>query len=570
MRCAIYARYSSDLQRDSSIEDQVRTCRRYAERQEWAVVDRFILADEETTGASLHQRKALQELLEVAKQNPRPFDRVLIDDSSRLARNLEDALRSVAILQFHGVYVTFVSQGFDSQQKTARQLLTLHGMMDEQFLQGLADKVHRGQEGRVLKGLVAGGRCYGYKNVPIEDSSKPAKYGRPFVVGVRQEIAEDQAKIVVRVFEMYAGGISLAGVAKTLNHEGVVAPQPPRNRKVRAWCYSSVYEMLRNERYRGVLVWNRTRKERNPETGRKLSKPRPAEEWKRVEVPDWRIVPEELWQRVQTRAVEMRKQFGAKTAPGLTRNAHSRYLFSGLLTCGECGSKLVIVSGSGVRGYSKYGCPSHRYRGTCSNGLMIRSDILEQQMLARLEECILRPEMVDFAIRSFQEQLEKRLEEMKAEHSSRSSRKGELRLEKERLNGQAANIADAIAASGHSQILLKRLADIEQQITVIDRELAEDEIAPWKTSVSEIRDFVTRELLDIRALLRENVAQAKLTLRRHIRELVLTPTDGADGPFYQASGKWEFLPENKRVFVLVARDGIEPPTPAFSGLRSTN
>jgi DNA invertase Pin-like site-specific DNA recombinase len=521
------------------------------------VIERFVVADEEITGASLHQRKALQELLEAAKQHPRPFDRVLIDDSSRLARNLEDALRTVAILQFHGVYVTFVSQGFDSQQKTARQLLTLHGMMDEQFLQGLADKVHRGQEGRVLKGLVAGGRCYGYKNVPIEDASKPAKYGRPFVVGVRQEIAEDQAKVVVRVFEMYAGGTSLAGIAKTLNREGVVAPQPPRSRKLRAWCYSSIYEMLRNERYRGFLVWNRTRKERNPETGRKLSKPRPTEEWRRVEVPEWRIVPDGLWERVHARSAEMRKHFGAKTAPGLTRNSHSRYLFSGLLACGECGSKLVIVSGSGVRGYAKYGCPSHRYRGTCANGLMIRSDVLEQQMLAKLEECILRPEMVEFAIRGFQEQLEKRLEEMKAEHSTRSSRKGQLRSEKERLEGQAANIADAIAAGGHSQTLLKRLADIEQQIATIEREAAEDEVAPLKTSVSEIRDFVTRELLDIRGLLRENVAQAKLTLRRHIRDLVLTPMEGADGPFYQATGKWEFLPENKRVFVLVARDGFD-------------
>lgn len=61
----------------------------------------------------------------------------------------------------------------------------------------------------------------------------------------------------------------------------------------------------------------------------------------------------------------------------------------------------------------------------------------------------------------------------------------------------------------------------------------------------------------IRALLRENVAQTKLTLRKHIRDLVLTPENGPDGPFYQVSGKWEFLPEDKRVLVLVARDGIE-------------
>jgi len=185
IRCAIYARYSSDLQRDSSIEDQIRKCREYAARQGWLVLDTHIFVDEEISGASVQQRKGLQSLIEAVKGNPKPFDRVLVDDSSRLARNLEDALRIESILRFNSVFVTSVSQGFDSQQKSARQLLTLHGMIDEQFLQGLADKVHRGQEGRVLKGLIAGGRCFGYKNIPIEDLSRPAKYGRPAVTGVK-------------------------------------------------------------------------------------------------------------------------------------------------------------------------------------------------------------------------------------------------------------------------------------------------------------------------------------------------------------------------------------------------
>ena len=159
MRCAIYARYSSDLQREASIEDQVRKCREHADRQGWAILDEYVRFDEAVSAASIAGRDALQNLIDEAKKTPRPFDRLLVDDTSRLARNIEDALRVTEILKFYGVYVTSVSQGIDSQHKTGRQLLTLHGMMDEQFLVGLADKVHRGQEGRVLKGLVAGGRC---------------------------------------------------------------------------------------------------------------------------------------------------------------------------------------------------------------------------------------------------------------------------------------------------------------------------------------------------------------------------------------------------------------------------
>jgi len=183
--------------------------------------------------------------------------------------------------------------------------------------------------------------------------------------------------------------------------------------------------------------------------------------------------------------------------------------------------------------------------------------VLEQQMLAKLEECILRPQTVEYAIKAFQEQLEKRLDELKEEGLSRSAQKSELRNQKEKFQAQAANIADAIAASGHSSILLKRLGEIESQISAIETQLAENDMPALRVTVAEMREFVFRELLDIRGLLRENVAQTKLTLRKHIRDLVLTLENGPEGPFYQVNGKWEFLPEDKGVLVLVARDGSQ-------------
>src|SRR5439155_18134191 len=125
---------------------------------------------------------------------------------------------------------------------------------------------------------------YGYTNVPIEDPTRHAKYGRPAVSGVRLEIHQEEATILLRIFHMYADGMSYAQISKILNGEGVQAPQPPRTRTIRAWCPSSIREILRNECYHGVLVWNRTQKTRNPETRRKISKDRPKEEWMRVDV----------------------------------------------------------------------------------------------------------------------------------------------------------------------------------------------------------------------------------------------------------------------------------------------
>jgi DNA invertase Pin-like site-specific DNA recombinase len=85
-------------------------------------LDEYVRSDQEISGAGLAGRSALESLLADAKRRARPFDRILIDDTSRLARNLADALKMVETLKFYGVGVTFVSQGIDTLDPTARQL----------------------------------------------------------------------------------------------------------------------------------------------------------------------------------------------------------------------------------------------------------------------------------------------------------------------------------------------------------------------------------------------------------------------------------------------------------------
>src|ERR1039458_9739804 len=89
----------------------------FADPKGWVVLDEFVRSDEEITGASLAIRPALKSLIADAQRRPRPFDRILVDDTSRLARNVADALKMVEILTFHGVGVTFVSQCIDTLEK---------------------------------------------------------------------------------------------------------------------------------------------------------------------------------------------------------------------------------------------------------------------------------------------------------------------------------------------------------------------------------------------------------------------------------------------------------------------
>jgi len=553
VRCAIYARYSSDLQRLTSIEDQLRRCREYASQQGWVVVEDHVRCDEARSAATLAGREALQSLLASSKVSPPPFDCLMVDDTSRLARYLPDVLSMNDRLQYNGVFIYAVAQRLDCREKTSRPLLTLHGMMDEQFLVSLGEKVHRGQEGRALKGFQPGGKCYGYRNVPIEDPTRNGKYGRFAVSGVQLEILEDEAGVIRRIFQMYAEGRSQAAIAKTLNAEGVLAPNPPRSRPVRAWCTSSIFEMLRNERYRGVFVWNRTKKERNPDTGRKTSRPRPESDWKRIEVPDWRIVPEDLWERVQARKRFVGERFSGSHLGGFNKSERSRkYIFSGFLICGVCGSRLVIASGSGKRGYVKYGCPSHRYRGTCSNALMIRQDRLEAQLIAGLTERISKPEAIEYALRRFHEHLHQRLRELQEQTLKLADTVTTLQNQRRELKGKANNLGEAIAKMGYSATLLQQLSAVELEIERIDESLvAANQPLDVAFSLESVRDFVATKALDLQGAFDAEPGKARQILANHIERLVLTPRGGEEGPVYDVSGDIDLFGGDQRTMSLV-------------------
>ena len=558
-RCAIYSRYSSDLQRDSSIEDQIRMCRQFARQRQWTVVEEFVVADKAISGASVSGRRILQSLLSAAKSKPVPFDCVLVEDTSRLGRDLADTLQTTKLLDFYGVSVVSVTQGIDTTEDNSRSLLTLHGMMDEQYLSSLREKVHRGQEGRVLQGLHPGGSCYGYRNIPIEDPTRKGKYGRPAVSGVRLEIIPEAATVIRRIFRMSAGGMGFETIAKRLNEERVPTPHG-------VWNKYTVRSMLYNERYRGVVIWNRTRKTINPETGRKLSRPRPREEWRRQEIPELRLVPEELWAAVHGRLSRMNRTDTAKIG-GVCRSPNA-YLFSGMLACGVCGCSMVICSGGGKRGYVKYGCHEHRKSGTCRNNWYIRRDRLEDQLLTAIEERVFN--RIDQVVQRCEEEVRRRLKEM--ERQGAITTLDSLRRERQQLQARAANLMRSIELGGDIPRLVQRFREVEDEIAQLDRAIASHRVVKPKVTAEQVRNRVVKTLMRLRDILNEQeVAVARAALQKHVGKLLLTPRMMEGRKVFEVSG--EFSPTGEKpdgAMGVVARDGIEPPTPAFSGPRSTD
>jgi len=531
-RVAIYARYSSDLQRPSSIEDQIRECRDAANRNGWIVVDEFIRFDECSTGQVLVGRDAFDELMTLAQGASSPFDGILCDDTSRFGRNLSDTLPLSDLLENAGVFLYFANRGLDSRDPNFRTLFISYGHNDEQYSRALGEKVHRGQRGRVLNGYLANGRVYGYTNVPIENPNRKGLYGRPLVEAVQLEINLEEAAVVTRIFSLYTGGLGCRAIAKKLNEEGVPSPLKGQSNKRRVWNTFAVSAMLTNEKYIGVNIWNRTRVVRNPRTHRKEQRPRPESEWERVEVPQWRIVSEELW--AEARAVNLSRQ-GPSWAKvgGLNRSEAGReYIFSGLMICAECRGNFNVIGGKGTS--ARYGCIGHRYRGTCPNKLTILRRVLEAQLLKAFAQNLQSPEVRELLCREFHEQAMVAWKKRSNKADQVESSVRGLRDKQVKLRQQAENLLDAIAATNGSPLVYGRLSSVEAQMRTIDELLAtQTHSSVTAPSAETIQTFLDRRLSDVEAILAASPELVKQGIAKHVGKLIMGPMFPTDGPTFE-------------------------------------
>lgn len=215
LRAAGYGRCAAQLQGTTSTEDQFRRLHLFAAQKGWTM--NYLVSDEGCSGTTLTDRPALQSLIDIAKKCPRPYDVLLVDDPSRLGRNLTLVLSIVEELNSCGIFTYFVNQQLDSHDQSGQQLLAT-GMLEEQFLVRLKGRVRRGQDCQSLNDALP--KCYGFTNVPIEDSVRNCECGDPVVVGVKREIHPEEADRVRRIFDLYGSErLSLLALVKRVNEE---------------------------------------------------------------------------------------------------------------------------------------------------------------------------------------------------------------------------------------------------------------------------------------------------------------------------------------------------------------
>ena len=265
-KALIYARFSTDLQNERSIEDQITLCRDYASRANIDVID--VYEDRARSGGSIMGRDGLLRLMDRAKDGS--FDIVVVEALDRLSRDMEDLAGIHKRLSFLGIEIRAVHEGVVNTV-----LVGLRGLVGQLYREDNAHKVRRGLSGRVGQGLNAGGRAYGY--APIAGDKG------------KRTIVEAEAQIVRRIFEEYIGGRTPREIAHDLNNEGIA---PPRGRSWNASTINGNMQrgtgLIQNELYAGRLVWNKVRMVKDPDTGKRLSRPNAKKDWQTADVPELR------------------------------------------------------------------------------------------------------------------------------------------------------------------------------------------------------------------------------------------------------------------------------------------
>ena len=542
-RCAIYARFSSDRQSQTSADDQVADCRARAEREGWEVVQ--VYADLAISGAS-NKRPGMTSMLADAAAGS--FDIVLAEALDRIARNQADIATIYQRLVFADVRIETLSEGHVNELH-----IGLKGTMGALFLKDLGEKIRRGQRGTVSRGRIPGGLCYGYDVVRELNEKGELEAGR-------RRINPDQAAVVVRIITEYVAGRSPKLIAHGLNLDGIPSA---RGGEWRANAIvgnkARMIGVLHNPIYVGRFAYNRVRMLTNPESRNRISRANATSDLQYAEMPELRIVTDELWAQAQ----QARDSRAARPLPNRKRPKH---LLSGLVRCGRCDATYFQVSGT------KFGCSRHREAGTCSNGLRIKSAELQERVIEGLQEQLLSPEAVSLLVREYHTARDQQLREGA---KSRIAIERRLRTAETAIARLVAAIADGAADFADiKDALAQKTADRDRA----REELGEEDAVPVIALHPRIADAYRIRIKGLAAALTNGEIAAD-PVAAQIRDLieVIYVRPGADGAneievigslqsaVALATGTDGKLTKGRSrvATTMVAKEGLEPPTPGL-------
>jgi DNA invertase Pin-like site-specific DNA recombinase len=527
MIAAIYARKSTEQlgvgDEAKSVARQVEHATAYATKKGWHVAE-HVYVDDGVSGAEFVKRPGLARLMNAVMPRA-PFQFLVMAEESRLGREAIETGYLLKQIMDAGVRVFFYLEDRERTLDTAmdKVMLSLANFAAEVEREKGSQRVYDAARQRAAAGKVAGAKIYGYDNVPML-STELGRDGRPKRLYTERRVNEAQADVVRRIFSLYVEGIGITRIAHQLNDEGVPAP------RAAGWAQSGVKGMLRNEIYRGVVLWGRIQNVVRKGTAK--HRQRPPEEWIRREDPALRIVPEELWARVHARFRHRAARDLRSDAPMLCkdgkvrrgtlvgrpswRDGHSDYLLTGFAECALCTGAMRTVTqvhGTLPKRWTvrQYGCATNQNRGPakCVNNTRLRQEVLDEAFL----QCIsglLDEEMLGWAVDEVIRRLQTGQEGYRARRLQLEQDLARVEHRLQRGLDEFLNGADAMP-----EVKVRVQEDRQRKAGMLE-ELASLEGLATAVSLDETRlraELATRAR-DVRALLGGHIPQGRAMLRR--------------------------------------------------------
>lgn len=454
MKAVAYARFSSDNQREESITAQLRAIREYAAKHNIIIIREYT---DEARSATTDDRPGFLQMISDLRNGVIRPDLVLVHKLDRFARNRYDAAIYRREIQRTGARLIAVEQPLDDSPEGA----FLEGILEamaEYYSRNLGREVMKGMRETAFQCRHTGGKPpLGYDIDPNTN-----KY----------VINEREAEAVRIIFSMYRQGYSYKEIIDYLNGHGY------RTKLGREFVKTSLYEILRNEKYTGVFVFNRAASK----TGGKRNNHKSKDDHEIIRIPGGLpaiIDPSTFWE-VQ-KMMDKRKR-----APGAAK-AKEVYLLTGLVRCGACGGPMIgnrRRAGRNKDIYATYECNNRKRLKAC-NAKSINKEYLEQYVLNELIRLIFSDEGIPILV--------KKLNEANKQHLERKSK--ELHYARQRLSEvekKIGNIVNAIADGLYSPTMKETLTKLEEEKAQL--QVAIDEIQ--RSSIVELTEDMIKAYLE--------------------------------------------------------------------------
>lgn len=413
----LYCRYSSHSQREVSIDQQIKECRVFAERNGIEIIK--VYDDRAMTGTNDRRPKFQQMLTEAERMQ---YQYVIVYSLDRFARDRYDSAVYKRQLKQYGKKVLSATENI-SDDPTGILMESLLEGLAEYYSKELSRKIRRGMDDNAEKCLANGSLPYGYRR------GADGKYA----------IVPEEAQVIQEIFRRTFAGEMLSSIYGSLNDRGL------RTRKGRPWNKSSFNSILSNIRYTGVYVY------------------------KDVYIPGGipQIIDKEMFDAVQHVLRTKKNPRLSADAPIKRRRENGVYLLTGKIFCGMCKSPMVGISGTSKNGamHYYYICKRHRTEKTCDMKTVTR-DAIEREVTQAIRDSVL----VDDVIQQIADYTLATLKGMDQDGAL-----PELRDQLAAVKGSIGNIISAIEKGLFSEAMQSRLSELEAQRRALEEEIAYEE-----------------------------------------------------------------------------------------------